>query len=504
MWHKISIRTQLVILLSLLLTLVQAGIFSLAYWFDGKERRALAIEQTLTLGHALNHDLLKALISQDAAVYSDISFRLSAFEPVSALAILDEKDDVVYKYQHDREKSYRLDVTKVTTEPRFHDKLLMLRQPLVSDGYSFGAVIFKIDISTYKTQIQQHIIYLLMLFPLELIGCLYVASWVSRKYTRPFTILADAMKASDVQQNQYQYVSTDSQNEIADLYNGYNMLIRQIEVTTGNMWQAISHKEKSDEANQAKSMFLANMSHELRTPLNAILGYSELIKEIAQGPGSDDVINCADKVMISGKHLLSLINSVLDFSKIEAGKMDVHLELVPVKSFIQELVWTINPLIDKKHNHLNVTIANNVDCITSDYTKLKQILINLLSNANKFTSDGEIQVKVWTATKNETNWCCFSIKDNGVGMTQETLAKLFTPFTQAESSTTRNYGGTGLGLAICKQYCEIMGGEFIVQSEPGIGSTFTIVVPDSVHNETLKSVDERKVGELVYSARICI
>jgi len=494
MWHKISIRTQLAILLSLLLTVVQVGIFGLVYWFDGKERRALAIEQTLTLGHALNHDLLKAMISQDAAVYSDLSFRLSAFEPVSALAILDENDNVVYKYQHDREKNYKLDVTQVTTEPHFNNNLLMLRQPLASDGYEFGSVIYKIDISTYKTQLQQHIMFLLMLFPLELIACLFVASWMSRKYTRPFTILADAMKASDVQQNQYQYVSTAAKNEIADLYNGYNLLIRQIEVTTGDMRQAINHKEKSDEANHAKSMFLANMSHELRTPLNAILGYSELIKEIAQGPSNEDVINCSDNILISGKHLLSLINSVLDLSKIEAGKMEVHLETVPVKSFIQELVWTINPLIEKKHNHLNVSIDNGVDCITSDHTKLKQILINLLSNANKFTSDGDITIKAWIARKDQTDFCYFNIKDTGIGMTQETLTKLFTPFTQAESSTTRNYGGTGLGLAICKQYCEMMGGEIIVQSEPGHGSSFTVILPVKVSITSSDLTEERKVG----------
>ena len=477
MWHKISIRTQLVILISLLLTGVQAGIFGLAYWFDLRERQALAIEQTLTVGRAMNHDLLKALLNQNAATYSDISFRLSAFESVSALAILDDQGNMIYKYQHDRDKKFALDVGNVDSEPRFKQNLLMLRQPLTSDGYTFGSVVFKVDISTYKTQLQQHIMFLLLLFPIELLAGLFVASWVSRKFTRPFTILADAMKASDVQQNQYQYVSTPARNEIADLYQGYNKLIRQIEITTDGMRQAISHKEKSDEANHAKSKFLANMSHELRTPLNAILGYSEIIKDIAEGASREDVINSSENIITSGKHLLSLINSVLDLSKIEAGKMELHLEPIPVKSIIHELVATIEPLIDKKHNRLNITIGNNVDYITSDHTKLRQILINLVSNANKFTSDGEINIRVWNARKYGTDWCYFNVQDTGIGMTSETMAKLFTPFTQADSSTTRNFGGTGLGLAICKQFCQMMGGEITVESELGGGSSFTVSLP---------------------------
>lgn len=494
MWHKISIRTQLVILLSLLLTAVQVGTFGLAYWFDIKERKSLAIEQTETLSRTLNHDLLKALLSQNAAAYSDISFRLSAFEPVSALALLNDNDEVVYKYQHERDKQFTLDINGVKAEPQFSDNFLMLRQPLASDGYTFGTVVFKIDISAYKTQLQEHVIFLLLLFPLELIAGLIVAWWISRAYTHPFTVLADAMKASDVQQNQYQYVSTQAKNEIADLYHGYNKLIRQIEITTDGMWQAISHKEQSDEANHAKSMFLANMSHELRTPLNAIIGYSEIIEEIADGTSQEEVVNGAGNIIASGKHLLSLINSILDLSKIEAGKMDVHLEPISVNDIVCELVSTISPLIDKKHNKLNVTISDNVDYITSDHTKLRQVLINLISNANKFTSDGNINIRVWKARRYGADWCHINIQDTGIGMAPETLSKLFTPFTQADSTTTRNFGGTGLGLAICKQFCQMLGGEINVESELGGGSSFTVSLPVKTRISPASDIENRKAS----------
>lgn len=494
MWHNISIRTQLVILLSILLAVVQVGSFSLAYWFDVKERKSLAIDQTHTLGRAMEHDLLKALLNQQAIAFSDISFRLSAFESVSGIVLLDDKENVVFQYRHERDKQSSIDVASTGIEPRFFDQFLLLRHPIKSDGYEFGSVVFKMDISTYKTQLEEQLLFLLLLFPIELAAGLMVAWLISRAYTQPFTVLADAMKASDVRQNDFQYVSTQSKNEIADLYDGYNRLIRQIEITTDGMRQAINHKEKSDEANHAKSKFLANMSHELRTPLNAIIGYGDLIKDTTNVADQAEIAEYAENIILAGKHLLSLINDVLDLSKIEAGKMDVHMESFSVKLLLHELVSTIGPLVKKKHNQMNISISNNVDEITSDPVKLRQILINLVSNANKFTSNGQVNIKIWGAKKNGTDWCYFNIQDTGIGMTSETLVKLFTPFTQADSSTTRNYGGTGLGLAICRQFCQMLGGDINVESELGNGSSFTVSLPARVTSIANINIDNRKAG----------
>ena len=477
MWNKLGIRTQLVILISVLITAVQLGTLSLTYWIDIKERQSLAIDQTTTLGKALNHDLLKALLVQNASTYSDISFRLSAFDSVSTLFLLNNKNELIYKYQHEREKQTVIDISEIDTQPTFVGNYLMVKKPLDDSNYTFGWVIFKIDTSLYNTQLEEHLTILMLLFPLELIVGLIFAWWVSRSYTRPFTVLADAMKASDVQRNNYQYVSTKSKNEIADLYKGYNLLIKQIEITTDGMKQAISHKEQSDEANHAKSAFLANMSHELRTPLNAIIGYSEIINEIADDGNKDEIVSSCDNIITSGKYLLTLINSILDLSKIEAGRMDVHLEATSVKELCQGVIGSINPLVEKKHNSLKFVIDNNVDIITTDFVKLRQVLINLISNANKFTSEGDLTVKVWKARKYGADWVYFNVQDTGIGMSSETIAKLFTPFTQADSSTTRNYGGTGLGLALSKQFIELLGGEIVVESELGGGSSFTISLP---------------------------
>jgi signal transduction histidine kinase len=189
-----------------------------------------------------------------------------------------------------------------------------------------------------------------------------------------------------------------------------------------------------------------------------------------------------------------LINSVLDLSKIEAGKMDVHLEPLSVKSVLHELVSTISPLVDKKHNRLTVEVKNGVDMITTDLTKLRQILINLVSNANKFTSKGEIKIEVWRAEYRDAGCCYFKIRDNGIGMSPESLKKLFTPFTQAEKYTTRDFGGTGLGLTISKRFCQLLGGDITVESELGKGSAFTVRLPAGQSGMSDKDVEKRKAG----------
>ena len=477
MWDKLGIRSQLVMLIALLLTIFEIGTLSLTYWFDVKERQALAIEQTQTLGRTMNHDLIRALINPQAESLSDISFRLSGFESVYALILLDNNNAEVFQYRHPLDKESNLVTENVNADPYFSDDFLLLREPLVSDNHSFGSVIFKISLSSYKTRLREQLITLLLVFPIGLLIGLYIAWWISRTYTQPFTILADAMKASDVQHNKYQYVTTQAENEISDMYNGYNRMIHQIEETNEGLRKAINRKNESDTANQAKSAFLANMSHELRTPLNAIIGYSEMIKETASDSNQTQLAQDSKNINIAGQHLLSLINNVLDLSKIEAEKMDVYLEEIDVEKLLNELTSTISPLINEKNNHLILEIEENIGVITADITKLRQILINLTSNANKFTNNGDITIKVWKSKNNGTDGCYFSIQDTGIGMTPDQLVKIFEPFSQAENTTTKEFGGTGLGLTISKHFSEMLGGEITIKSEPDKGSQFTVFLP---------------------------
>jgi hypothetical protein len=219
------------------------------------------------------------------------------------------------------------------------------------------------------------------------------------------------------------------------------------------------------------------MSHELRTPLNAIIGYSEILTEDAEDAGREEELADLNKIRASGKHLLALINDVLDLSKIEAGKMEVYLETFEVVPMLDDVVATIAPVVAKNNNRLEVQYAEGTGSIRADLTKVRQALFNLLSNASKFTRDGVITLAVDRESVDGREWLHFAVRDTGIGITPEQMSRLFQAFSQADASTTRNFGGTGLGLVLSRRFCQMMGGDITVESEAGVGSTFTIHLP---------------------------
>ncbi|HKI86979.1 MAG TPA: response regulator, partial [Thermoanaerobaculia bacterium] len=252
--------------------------------------------------------------------------------------------------------------------------------------------------------------------------------------------------------------------------------------------EAQAAREVAEEANRAKSTFLANMSHELRTPMNAIIGYSEMLLEDAGDMGLEDFVGDLKKIRAAGKHLLSLINDILDLSKIEAGKMTLFLESFDAGELVGEVMTTIQPLIDRNENRLEVNIEDGLGEMHADQTKVRQTLFNLLSNASKFTDHGVVSLSVRRLMRDERSWLVFEVSDTGIGMTGEQVAKVFEEFTQADASTTRRFGGTGLGLAISRRFCRMMGGDIQVSSEEGKGSTFTVELPAEVVEDTATTV----------------
>jgi signal transduction histidine kinase len=234
------------------------------------------------------------------------------------------------------------------------------------------------------------------------------------------------------------------------------------------------------EASQHKSQFLANMSHELRTPLNAIIGVSEMLREDAEAARQD--LEPLDRVLGAGRHLLALINDILDLSKIEAGRMELQLETFPLAPLIADVVKTIEPLAAKSANQVAVNCDGGIGTLTGDQMRLRQALLNLMSNANKFTERGTISIDARHGQENGRDYVTISVADTGIGMTPEQIGKLFQEFSRASSGTAAKYGGTGLGLAISKRFCQMMGGDIMVESELGRGSTFTIRVPRIVED----------------------
>jgi len=247
---------------------------------------------------------------------------------------------------------------------------------------------------------------------------------------------------------------------------------RELAVLRREREKAILEEARAEAASQAKSQFLAAMSHELRTPLNAISNYATLLKEELSDAGRDDLISDIEKVEAANRHLLTLISDVLDLSKIEAGRMDLHVEQFDLRKVIQDIGAVAEPLVMANNNRFDIKAAGSDWAVALDAMRLRQILLNLLSNSAKFTRNGIIELRVAAGDQ-----LILAVSDTGIGMTPEQVGRLFKPFAQAESSTSQRFGGTGLGLHLTRQLTEMMSGTIRVDSAPGQGTVFTVTLP---------------------------
>ncbi|MBL9215245.1 MAG: response regulator [Opitutaceae bacterium] len=351
-----------------------------------------------------------------------------------------------------------------------------------------------------------------------------VAFRVQGRITQPITELARVSTHVQRSRDYSERVQTTASGEIGDLIQSFNAMLDTIQSNTAELERARAAAEEArekihqtndqleeanrtlearvvdrtrllakavkdaEEASKAKSSFLAKMSHELRTPLNAIIGYSEIMREDAVDDGDTRTADDLDKVLSAARHLLGLINDVLDISKIEAGKMELYLETFELSKVVTEVISTASPLVAKKGNSLVVDCPPDIGTMHADATKLRQMLLNLLSNASKFTEKGTVTLKVRRQRGEPEDNIELAVIDSGIGMTPEQLARLFQAFSQADASTSSKYGGTGLGLAISKQFAQMMKGEINVTSTPGVGSTFTIRLPANVQSKQPKIV----------------
>jgi signal transduction histidine kinase/FixJ family two-component response regulator len=388
---------------------------------------------------------------------------------------------------------------------QFQGQYLEVCHEVTLNGDRVGTLYLQSDMRQWSSRARRYATICLVFALLSALLALLVSSKLQKVISGPIMQLENTMKMVSEKKNyELRAVKTYS-DEIGSLIDGFNAMLsdiqqrdtalrsaneqlhsrtRELEEEVSQRQQAqqesLKAKQIAEEASRAKSIFLANMSHELRTPLNAIIGYSEMLEEEAHDSQDSENVKDLQRIQFAGKHLLALINDVLDLSKIEAGKMPLHLETFDVRQLITEMITTLRPAVEKNRNTLQVHLADEVNTMHADVTKIRQILFNLLSNACKFTDHGSILVSVDRRLENTGEWIRFEVSDTGIGIGASQKENLFKEFAQADTSISRKYGGTGLGLAISYKFVQLMKGRIAVVSELGRGAKFTVELPAQV------------------------
>ncbi len=440
---------------------------------------------------------------------------LEADPTIVAAAIYSADDHLLTKF-------VRPGVVEFIPRPRaitlnFSTTQVIIFRPLRFEGQQIGTLYLKAEFGGLERErLQEPLRGMAILFLLSMLFAVLASRFMQRGISDPISRLAEAARRVAVDGDYNVRVDSKTGGETGVLVEAFNSMLTTIQQRDAELVVAKTNAESARErlaeinvmleevnrtleqkvqdrtaelekmmltakdANQAKSSFLAKMSHELRTPMNAIIGYSEILLEDATDNANQSAIDDLGKILSAARHLLGLINDVLDLSKIEAGRMDLFLETFDVGTLVREATTTVAPLIEKKQNRLTIDCSEQIGVMHADTTKLRQILLNLLSNASKFTTNGQIGLAVSRGVMGPGECIIIKVSDNGIGMTPEQMGRLFQTFSQADASTTAKFGGTGLGLAISRQFARLMGGDVTAASDPGKGSTFTVWIPVQV------------------------
>lgn len=443
-----------------------------------------------------------ALLFDDADAAQQLLAMLRAKRRIVRAYLVDEHSELVAHYERDGSVAEIPTHTSLErTDWRYRPESLVLVRPIVSHGTSLGTLYLESDIQALSVRHRAQFMLLVGLASSFFLMAL-VVSWLARsRASRPVRELTQAVKAASSAEEYSLDTSFVSDEAVGELAGALNTMLSRIQEVVADLTMA---KGAAEHASAAKSHFLANMSHELRTPLSAIIGYAELLQEEAGDSGGVELVRDLRKIDAAGKHLLALIDQILDLSKIEAGKMELVLTEVRLDALVDEVARTVEPLVEKNGNSLQVRCGAGVGAMLGDAMRLRQILFNLLSNACKFTDNGTISLEV----DRIANSIVFRVTDTGIGMSPEQMSKVFEAFQQADALTSHRYGGTGLGLVICREFCQLAGGDIDVSSELGVGTTFTVQLPSNPSSQaTVKDkgsilvIDDEASARALLSAR---
>jgi signal transduction histidine kinase/DNA-binding response OmpR family regulator len=475
--------TMIIMLTSMVTLLVACTVF---FTYDLLKFRRLMAQDLAMLAEVLGVNSRTALIFQDPQLVERNLAGLGANPAIEEGAIITPDGQVLARFRRpDLSPSSEAPPHIPSGEDRFTAQSLELARDIVDDGQAIGRVYLRSDLRELYQHLRTYAGILLIVFVVSSAVGLFLSRRLQRVISGPILHLAAVEREVARKQDFTMRAMKQSDDELGELIDGFNEMLSEIQKRDAEVRVA---KERAEDASRTKSAFLANMSHELRTPLNAIIGYSEMLQEEAQEDGHEDFVPDLRKIQSAGRHLLALINDTLDLSKIEAGKVELYLETFDVREMVQHAAATVQPLVARNGNQLSVECDGPIGSMQADLTKVRQVLLNLLSNACKFTENGHITLTVTRQAREDggaRDWVTFSVADTGIGMTPQQMSRLFEAFSQADSTTARRYGGTGLGLAITRRFCQLMGGDVTVASDPGKGSTFTVMLPAVVHDPTL-------------------
>ncbi len=414
-----------------------------------------------------------ALMFDDQDSANEVLGALRETDSVMRALLFDADQEVFASYQRPDVAGQLPPAEFQFTGSGFEDDSVFVYMPVEIDGEAICTVFLESDLRVIDARLSRSLGVLAVVLLGALLVALFLSSRLQQMISVPIRELARMTKAVSGGNDYSVRVEKRSDDEIGQLTDGFNHMLEQVELRDAELRDA---KDTAENANQTKSAFLANMSHELRTPMNAILGYSEMLIEDATDAGHEPYVDDLTKILGAGKHLLMLINDVLDLSKIEAGRVELVPEDFELETLLADVTSMAQPLVEQNGNELRSEIAPDLGTLRGDVMRLRQVLFNLISNACKFTEQGKVVITAGTTDGPAGKLVEISINDTGIGMSPEQLERIreFRPFTQADASTTRTFGGTGLGLVISKRFAELMGGDLTVESEEGVGSTFTL------------------------------
>lgn len=483
-FRQTTIKRKLIALIMLTSSVALLVAFALMIGSDYLTFRSGMVRDLRTLAAVVGTNGSSALDFDDEEFAAKTLAALAATPNITTAAIYTKDGRVLAKYL--RDKQSELPPEQPGTEKYvFKNGYLMLFRPILRGEEQIGSIYLQSTLHEMNTRLARYAgIGGAIVLGASLIAFLF-SSRLQRVISNPILSLAHTAKVVSERKDYSLRAEKRTDDEIGFLIDRFNDMLTQIEEHEKEIQevneQLVQSEQRARAATQAKSHFLANMSHELRTPLNAIIGYSEMLQEEAQDSGQESFIPDLKKINRSGRHLLDLINDVLDLSKIEAGKMELYLETFDIPNLLEDVSTTVQLLVQKNSNTLEVRCPANLGAMRADMTKVRQSLFNLLSNASKFTKNGKITLEAAREiSPTKADWIVFRVSDTGIGMTPEQQDRVFEAFSQADAATGRDFGGTGLGLTITKTFCRMMGGDVALTSESGKGTTFIIRLPTEV------------------------